>query len=501
MELNKKSIISVGLVLALGVGFFTLIQSQDSRNGNNRVTFLAKTGLVERSIGLSGTLETNANAQLSFLQPGTVTDILVREGDIVQQGQPLIIIDSRNNQNALREARAQLQEAIASQQDLLLGVGDEVVAFTTTAVENAQNQLAQTISLQEQNVRIARQNLLSSNLEMISTDTETIASPAQVLGTYRCEDEGIYELSVFRSGSDSGFSVRYSGLESGVSVISFTQPVELGSCGLRLQFPSGDYRNTNWTIEIPNTRGSQYLNNVANYETVTKNADIAINNARDALKLAESQRNRDTAPVRAERITQANARIEQIEARIANLESSQSDFTLTAPSEGEIIEILTRIGEVTSMSPVITFLSTSDTFELEVKVPEIDITFLEIGQKAQVVFDARKDTSLNGTLSRISSLPRQIDGVAYFNAVVTIDEPPIWLRSGLNADINIIINEIDTAVKIPTSFITTANNASTVLVKNETGQAEVTPIEIILMGTNGFSAVEGINEDTLILEP
>jgi membrane fusion protein, multidrug efflux system len=59
----------------------------------------------------SGTIEAEKNINLSFLTIGTVSEVLVREGQPVQKGELLAKLDCQNNENALRMAEAKSKQA------------------------------------------------------------------------------------------------------------------------------------------------------------------------------------------------------------------------------------------------------------------------------------------------------------------------------------------------------------------------------------------------------
>jgi hypothetical protein len=101
-----------------------------------------------------------------------------------------------------------------------------------------------------------------------------------ISGTYTCGKEGSYLIEPYGSSNgDTGYSFKYSGLESGISEVKYDNPIALGSCGLQIKFtnPSttGTSFNSNikWTIKIPNTESSTYLANYNAYELAKQNEE------------------------------------------------------------------------------------------------------------------------------------------------------------------------------------------------------------------------------------
>jgi len=75
--------------------------------------------------------------------------------------------------------------------------------------------------------------------------------------------------------SDTGFSFKYSGLESGIAPVKYDNPVPLGTCGLQILFTKVTLINTStvWTISIPNTKSPSYLANYNAYKLAQENRD------------------------------------------------------------------------------------------------------------------------------------------------------------------------------------------------------------------------------------
>jgi RND family efflux transporter MFP subunit len=68
-------------------------------------------GLIQAGESFSGTIAAGMDAQLSFLDTGTVVDVYVNEGDAVQKGQALAKIDGSIEQDAYTGALAKSNQA------------------------------------------------------------------------------------------------------------------------------------------------------------------------------------------------------------------------------------------------------------------------------------------------------------------------------------------------------------------------------------------------------
>lgn len=82
-------------------------------------------------------------ASLRFETTGTVTEVLAREGDTVEAGQPLARLDARDLQLRVSEAEAVLAQAQANYDKLVEGATPEEIAQAQTQVAQAQAQFHQ----------------------------------------------------------------------------------------------------------------------------------------------------------------------------------------------------------------------------------------------------------------------------------------------------------------------------------------------------------------------
>jgi HlyD family secretion protein len=311
--------------------------------------------------------------------------------------------------------------------------------------------------------------------------------------------QGTYTISVFASNAPSGYSYRLSGLEEGVFIASVDQPASFGNCGLRLQFDTDSkYTNSTWNIDIPNTKSASYTINKNAYDLAVVQSGSAIDLARQELTLAEADAEDTNASPRSEALERADAAVEQARATVAQVESDLNDRILRAPFSGTITDVSIKTGETVQSEPVMTLL-TSSAFEITARVPEIDIAKLAVGQPVELLFDADDSQIQTGTVTFVSLEAKEIDGVAYFDAYITLDQTPTWMRSGLNADVNIIVSETSEGVRIPKRFLLEDNGTFSVLVRQPNKQIATTTVDMILRGNDGYIAVRGITSgDTLI---
>jgi RND family efflux transporter MFP subunit len=461
-------------------------------------TGTAERGTVSRTTSVSGTLRATQTAHLGFPVGGLVESIHTHEGATVTAGQELMALAHANVTAEYEEARAAFAVAQADYDELLAGMRPEERVVATTKVAIAEEDLLRITREQNEQVASAYRTLLSSDVAALPQNLENNDTAPTVSGTYTC-DEGSYTLSLFRSGTRSGYSYRMRGIEEGTYTVYTEAPGPLGACGLSIQFADEPYETSDWLISIPNKKSASYVTNMNAYNLARTARDNAIREAEQALALAQQTDTVANAAPRNEALARAAAYVRQSAARIASVEADLSDHVLIAPFDGVITKIEPVVGERVGTDTSVTMISYA-AFELTALIPEIDVTRVAPGQKASVVFDARQEETLSATVARISPLAREINGVSYFEAALTLDTPVDWFRGGLNADIDIVLDARTDVVRIPKRFLIEDGGASFVLVPDghTTRRIAVSPS---FFGNDGFVAVEGLHAGDSIIAP
>ncbi len=493
----RAHVVFIVLVLLIGVGAIVFVTQRDT--SPEWTTDTVSQGTVSNIISVSGTIDADNSAELAFPAGGILESLGVREGDSVSKDHVLATLVHTDLKADFQDAEASVHIAEADLDELISGMRNEERDVTKTTTDIAEANLARVIREQEDAVTSAYWKLLSSDLEARPKSLTNNDTPPTISGTYFC-DEGEYVVTTYPSKAQSGYSYTLSGLESGTFTAYTDTPSALGTCGLKIVFdPDTQYGNAEWIISIPNMRGASYVDNFNAYTIAKGQRDNAVEKAQQELTLARQNQTVDLADPRDESLTRARARVSQAQARLSAVSAQINDHLLRAPFDGVITHIEPVSGETVGTSPIVTMVSNTS-YALSALIPEIDVTKIRVGQKASIAFDARAGETFTATVTFISPLAREIDGVSYFEAKLTLDTPPDWLRSGLNADIDIIVDRHENVVRIPKRYLTGTEGAYTVLIPKDT-TAVPTPVTVEFMGNDGFVEIRGLSTGDTIIAP
>jgi len=123
----KRIVIPIVLVALAVAAFFAYRATRKTEDPNR----LAASGTVEAT-----------DAQLGFQATGRIAEIRVREGDVVERGATIALLDRAEMEARREQAEAQIAAAGAQLRDLELGSRKEEVAEARAALDAARDRLA-----------------------------------------------------------------------------------------------------------------------------------------------------------------------------------------------------------------------------------------------------------------------------------------------------------------------------------------------------------------------
>jgi multidrug efflux pump subunit AcrA (membrane-fusion protein) len=196
--------ILIAITLVLVAGFF--VYKTINPSVPEWVTATVERGDVSEVISVSGFVEAKRTAELAFPSTGVVTDVFVEEGAQVKQGDILATLAATQLVAERAEAVGALAAARATYEKTIAGPRTETLAVAKTTLSNAEENLTRVTAEEKRKVENARIALLSTGLTAVAIDTDETSTAPTVSGTYLCQDEGTYELNVYNSGGQSGYS-------------------------------------------------------------------------------------------------------------------------------------------------------------------------------------------------------------------------------------------------------------------------------------------------------
>lgn len=456
---------------------------------------------VEQIVSVSGVVRTPNAADLGFAESGVIENIFVREGDTVKKGQILATLAQAGPLADYNDALAERDARLASLNELLAGPRTEARRVTETELASARENVSRVEREENEKVANARRALYSDDLIARPVRSTVRDIPPSITGTYICTDPTLYRFEVYPSNAYSGYSYKIlAGDGAKVESAVAQSATPFSDCGLFIQFDDEEsYGRNEWIIDVPNTKGTRYTDNLNAYTHALKIRDNALQSAREALEKVEREAELTNASPRTEARIKAESEVRGAEARLAAKEARIANATIRAPFDGVVTNVAIAKGEIGNSTSHIS-VTANDAFELRIRVPEVDIARLQKDDAIRASFDANQDEIVEGTVSFISPVPKETDGVAYFDAYIALEHTPSWMRTGLNADVDVVVEYATDVLALPRRFLTKDGDRH-VVVTTHNSTDTFTPVEVGLWGNDGYVEVRNLAEGVEVVAP
>lgn len=143
-------------------------------------------------------------------------------------------------------------------------------------------------------------------------------------------------------------------------------------------------------------------------------------------------------------------------------------IALVSPIYGEVIVATIQPGQAVSTGDAAIVLS--DRLIVRAQVDETDIGKIKAGMAAVIGLDAYPDAKIKATVDHIYYESETINNVTIYKVDLIPEEIPSFFRSGMNANIDFIINKKDNALLVPEEAVYGENGINYVLLNDGTGK-------------------------------
>lgn len=401
------------------------------------------------TVGAEGTIVPLRDTSLTFSMSGQVAEIFVAEGDSVSERDPLIRLDSTDQEVALHQAQAGLAQAQSNLESAQAGLVAAQTAqrMAELGVDAANAQLAvveagpteEQISVSELGVSAAEAGISAAagNLSLVTENpaaAQILAAEAQLRAAQAAEkqvrdalnatdddeEEDILEDELIAAVSDvNAAQARLEELRSGA-----TQAERLSASSAVSQAAAQrDAAQAQLDLLLAGAREEQL--EVA--RVGVQQAEAALTESELALSQAETT------------VAQAEAGVLQAQATVNAAQSALDLMTLNAPFDGVVAHITLELGEVASLTRPAVVIADFDGWLVETSdLKEQDVVALAVGFPVEINVDALPDETLQGTVVDVSPVSQIVDGDVTYVVTIQLDEADdLPLRWGMTTSVEI----------------------------------------------------------------
>jgi len=509
---NNKwwSVLIVAVVLL--VVYFVFFR--DSGVSMPETLSVSKRNLTE-IVSVTGKVNPVSDVNLTFEKSGRVSYIAVSVGDRVYKGQYLASVSNADLVSSVEQAKASVKIAEANLASLNKGSTPEQVALDEVKVQKAQADLAEvkntlinslndSYTKVDDSIRNKTDVVLSDprsqNVELKFNTDFQLTNDIKAIRPQIESTLNLWVISLAGLNSNSNLDQAVTTAKGNLEMIQgYLEKVALAINNL-----SPDSSNTQTTIDT--WKASVYTARTSIDSAISglSTSVSGYSTALYALRIAENQLAITKSGATAEQISVQEATIDQANASLDNAYAQLEKTILRSPIDGVITKVDIKIGESTQAGvPSISIVSLGK-YEIESFIPEADIAKIKVSNTATTTLDAYgSDTFFETSVTKIDLAETIIDGIPTYKIILTFAVQDERIRSGMTANMDILTNQKDGVLAIPTRATYSENNyryADVVIRSDDTSKTTKTEIKTGLRSFDGFIEVlSGLNEGDIIV--
>jgi HlyD family secretion protein len=540
---QRRAGISRGRWIWIGIGAIVialiaavLLTSTSSSSSTPAVsTTTVASGNIVATVDGSGTVAAAQSLDLTFQTTGSVTQVLVKEGDLVKTDQPLAQLDTRDLELQVASAQAALDSANTkliqtkdgNVQPADIAAQQAAVASAQAQLRSAQAQLAAlknpnaaTISSAEATVRQAELDLQSQTNNSSASKTKAeqdrqkaTDSLTQAQSQYATakknwqyvQDENADPTNPTTTSAD-GKKVKnkLNDTQRQQYADTFIQAeAALHSAEMTVQQAQVTYDNARQAEPNSIQQAEAKLADAQAQLTALKNpskTDIAqkqasVDQAKASLTQAQANLAKLTAPGTDSDISIQRSSIAQAEQSLKQAELKLSQATLKAPFDGVVTAVNIVPGSTASSATAAISMLDRSTLHVDLKLSENDVAKVQLNQPVDLTIDALKDWKAQGTVSYIAPSADSSNGVVTYRVRVNFPDSDARVKVGMTANLSITTAKKDGVLLVPNTAllpkgagravqVPSADGKTTTEVDVQTGLSDSTQTEV----TSGLKA-------------
>lgn len=502
---------------------------------------------IKQTVEVTGQVESADDIQLNFKNSGLVRAVNVKVGDKVKSGQLLAALRADNVGAQIADAQAAVDIAQSELDKLLAGASSADLNITQEEVNSAnlayQTALSNLLDLESTRDRELA-NLKATAINYINEKTNVAQYALDIVDDAIMDSDADYYLYVFNQNTFAAAKGNYATAKSSLDnfYVTLGNNIDLNNKEVLLNALDSlesvlsqslasvnsafdtmlvAIENSTYTSTVIssfktslNTQSTTLGSAISSVQTASanlrtkdlyyQNQIISANNSIQAalknLDLAKARLAYKKEPPRDFQISAAQANVRRAQANLNRYYSELGDSMIKAPVDGTVTKVNVDPGEISSMTNFAISMIGVSNLQVEVDVPESDITKLAINDPVEITLDAFASTQkFAGVISFIDPAATVINEVIYYKVKVSLNEQNELIKSGMTADLSILTEQKDKALVVPARAVVYKNDKAYVQVLVD-GKPQEKEVEIGLKGDDSLIEIlSGLQVDEEVI--
>lgn len=484
---TKKFWIIAGVVLLIGVIFINSISGGPKKEHE---TVKVERGDLLQTVDVVGRVQSENKLSLYFEASGVIDQIYVVEGEEVKKGDVLAKLNLDNLDSYVKQAEANLNQKLA-------GVSEEQANISLKQINSAEITYKKA-ELNLENVKnVANENLNNKYLSMTDLLSDSYIKLFNALKFVQELKENYFSdlsLEAINAKNEIEYNMVEPISKAKTSLDKAKSTKEINDIDLAIVDidsslkSTGDVllflKNLSENVRYKNIISVVDKTSLDQNKSIISTSQISLTSARNEISLLKLQNENsiksaelslEEASVNLE-LQKANYNLliaQPREVDLAYLESVLSQAIankeraiIKSKIDGVVTKLNKKEGElISSAEPLIEVLSPE--YQIEVNIPETDVTKISLGDKAEIELDAIENKMFLSEVISINPASTNIQDVVYYKVVLSVSEKDERIKPGMTADILIYTDERKDVLYLPSRSILSEGDKKYVRVLND----------------------------------
>jgi len=520
------AVIIVVLLLVMGYTAFKFNQQPNTPNGQNIAQAEVTRGSIEVTVTGTGTITPVAVEDIGPNAAGTVKKLYVKNGDRVKKGDLLLELTNDSLKLQLENARLDADKARLNLEDatgqltadtitapfsgrivdLDVKTGDEVTKNAVLATLQDDSQLVFDMPVES---AVAQKVVVGQKVEVFMPDRgetvegKVIAINSQPVSGYNGQNRTYLKVAVAATGNlSSGIkafgTLTVDGKQADALAVSTLEWI--GESQIKATL-TGKITGV-YVQEGQAVKKGQRLLAFGNGTALNQQKTLQLSYQQAQLNLTELESQLDDLIVKA-----------PVEGIVSGMDIKEGDeitangtksAATAGTSGGNSSSSAASNGTTSSLTKSLGKIINTKQMEISFPVDEVDIAKVKLGQKANVTVDALPDKIFRGTVTEIAEEGTVTNNVSSFDVTILLDNPEGLLKSGMTANVTIVVAKKENALLIPIEALQERGQRKFVLLPGSTDSLQrpnMQPVTVGLTNESYAEISEGLEEGSKVLLP
>jgi HlyD family secretion protein len=448
MGVRRSLILLAIFSVLIPVGAFLMASQQAAKEEADRIetleamqTYSVQRGTVYVTVPAVGSIRADQVADLSFLASGQIESVLVKDGDYVEAGTPLIQLKNRAQVIRFGQANLNYESAVRQYEDLTT-IDENDVLVAEANVQSAKGQYSGVASA------VSPETLEAAELQyqqaLVAVDG---AQKARQNASPTLSDES---LALLDAGiGEATFNAEIARLK--VEELKTSNYGELGAAGARI---------------------NQAEQQLAQVQAGASEFELA----------------------------QAQITVDQAEMQLDQAQLNYDRTIMTAPFSGIVSGLSVEVGQRIGAGVPLLQLVDVAPMTLEGSIDEVDLSKVSQGMAAQVEMDALPNVLLDAQISQLAPSGTTQNGLVSYEINLQLNTVDNHIRPGMTAQANIIVQQEADVVLVPNRFIQIdrATGKTSVNILTADGTMQPREVTVGLRGDDYTEIQSGLRVDETV---